>query len=51
MQLVTSELLNRCQFTHLVTRDIQLQSPIILTSKIFFHNNEIPCHHKPWHDV
>jgi hypothetical protein len=30
-----SELLNPCRFTHLVPKDVQLQSPIILTIKIF----------------
>jgi hypothetical protein len=34
MHLVTSELLNPCCFTHLVTKDIQLQSLVILTTKI-----------------
>jgi hypothetical protein len=43
MQLVINELLNSCRFTHLVTRDIQLQSPIILTTRILkvSYNNEI----------
>jgi hypothetical protein len=47
MHLMTSELLNPCCFTHLVTKDIQLQSLVILTTKIFKFscNNEIPCHH------
>jgi hypothetical protein len=38
-----NELLNTCRFTHLVTRDIQLQSPIILTTQVFklSYNNEI----------
>jgi hypothetical protein len=47
MQLMTSELLNPCRFTHLVTRDVQLQNLVILTTKIlkFSYNNEIPCHH------
>jgi hypothetical protein len=37
-----SELLNPCDFTHLVTKDIQLQSPLILTTMIlnFSYNNE-----------
>jgi hypothetical protein len=43
MQLVINELLNSCRFTHLVTRDVQLQSPIILTTRILkiSYNNEI----------
>jgi hypothetical protein len=42
MQLVTSELLNPCCFTHSVTKDIELQSLIVLTIIIFyfFYNNE-----------
>jgi hypothetical protein len=32
VQLVTIELLNPCCFTHLVTRDVQLQSLVILTT-------------------
>jgi hypothetical protein len=40
---MTSELLNPCHFTHLVAKDIQLQSLVVLTIKIlkFSHNNEI----------
>jgi hypothetical protein len=34
MQLVINELGNSCRFTHLITRDVQLQSPIVLTIKI-----------------
>jgi hypothetical protein len=47
MQLVISELLNPCCFTNLVTRDVKLQSLIVLTIKILkiSYNNEIPCHH------
>jgi hypothetical protein len=47
MRLVINELLNPCHFIHLVARDIQLQSPIVLTTKNlnFSYNNEIPCHH------
>jgi hypothetical protein len=47
MQLVISELLNPCCFTHLVIRDVKLQSLVVLTIKIFKNscNNEIPCHH------
>jgi hypothetical protein len=47
MQLVISKLLNLCCFTHLITRDIELQSPIVLMTKIILisYNNEIPCHH------
>jgi len=43
MQLVISELLNPCRFTHLVARDIQLQNSIVLMIKVckFFNNNEI----------
>jgi hypothetical protein len=46
MQLMTSELLNPCHFTHLVAKDVQLQSLVVLMTKIFiyFYNNEIPCH-------
>ncbi len=53
MQLVTNELLNPCCFTHLVTKDIQLQNPIVLMIKIliFFYNREIPCHHSPQYDM
>jgi hypothetical protein len=47
MGLVTIELLNPCCFTHLVARDIQLQSTFVLMIKIlnFYYNNEISCHH------
>jgi hypothetical protein len=47
MQLVTSELLNPCHFTHLMVEDVELQSPVVLMTKIliFFYNSEIPCHH------
>jgi hypothetical protein len=47
MQLLISELLNPCRFTHLVTKDDQLQNPVILMTRIFLfsYNNEIPCHH------
>jgi hypothetical protein len=46
MQLVFSELLNSCRFTHLVVRDVQLQNSIVLMIKVFkfnffFNNNEI----------
>jgi hypothetical protein len=34
MRLMTSELLNPCRFTYLVIRNIQLQSPIVLTIRI-----------------
>jgi len=34
MWLATNELLNPCRFTHLVVRDVQLQSPIILMIRI-----------------
>jgi hypothetical protein len=46
MQLVINELLNPCHFTHLITRDIQLQNLIILMTKIlkFSYNNEITCY-------
>jgi hypothetical protein len=29
MKLVTYELLNSCCFTHLIARDVQLQSPLV----------------------
>jgi len=47
MQLPTSELLNPCRFTHLVAKDIQLQSLFVLTTTILtlIYSNEIPCHH------
>jgi len=47
MQLEINELLNLCCFTYLVTRDIQLQSPVVFMIKIlkFSYNNEIICHH------
>jgi hypothetical protein len=47
MQLVTSELVNPCHLTHLITTDVQLQNAIVLMTKIlkFYYNNEIPCHH------
>ncbi len=47
MRLVTSESLNLHHFTHLVARDIYMQSLVILTIRIFlfFYNNEIPYHH------
>jgi hypothetical protein len=35
MQLVTSELLNPCLFTHLVVKDVQLYIEVILMTKIF----------------
>jgi hypothetical protein len=35
MQLVTSELLNPCHFTHLIAWDVQLQSRIVLRTRIF----------------
>jgi len=43
MQLVTSKLLNPCHFTHLVARDVQLQSPVVLMIRIlnFSYINEI----------
>jgi hypothetical protein len=36
MQLVINELLNPCRFTHLVAKDVQLQSPILLMIRINF---------------
>jgi hypothetical protein len=47
MQLVINELLNPCHFTHLVARDVQLQTLVVLMTRIliFFYNNEIQCHH------
>jgi hypothetical protein len=47
MQLMINELLNPCHFTHLVAKDVQLKSPIILTIKFFkfCYNNKISCHH------
>jgi len=47
MQLVTSELLNLCCFIHFVTKDIHLQSLVILTTRIFknSYNNEFIGHH------
>jgi hypothetical protein len=47
MRLVIGELLSPCHFTHLVTRDIQLQNLVILMTRIFkfSYNNEISCHH------
>ncbi len=44
---MTNELLNPCCFTHLVAKNVQLQSLIILMINIFknIYNNEIPCHH------
>jgi hypothetical protein len=47
MQLVISELLNPCRFTHLVARDVQLQNLVVLTTRtfLFSYNNEIPWHH------
>jgi hypothetical protein len=46
MWLITNELLNPCN-THLVAKDFQLQSQIILMTKIleFSYNNKIPYHH------
>jgi hypothetical protein len=47
MRLVTNELLNPCHFTHLITKDVQMQSLVVLTIRIFkfSYNIEIPCHH------
>jgi hypothetical protein len=47
MQLMTSELLNLCHFTHLVTKNIQLQNLVVLMTMIlkFSYINEISCHH------
>jgi hypothetical protein len=44
---MTNELLDPSRFTHLVVRDIQLQSLMILTTKIlnFVYNSDIQCHH------
>jgi len=53
MQLMINQLLNPCCFTHLVARDVQLQSLVVLMTRIliFFYDNEIPCHHSPWYDM
>jgi hypothetical protein len=47
MRLMISRLLNPCYFTHLVTRGIELQSLVVLMTKIFLIscNNEIRCHY------
>jgi hypothetical protein len=47
IQLMIHELLNPCCFIHLVTRDVQLQSSIVLMIRIlnFSYNSGIPCHH------
>jgi len=45
---MTSELLNNpCYFTHLIAKNVQLQSLVVLTIKFlkFSYNIEIPCHH------
>jgi hypothetical protein len=53
MQLMTSELLNPCHFTHLVTNNVQLQNLVILMIRILkcSYNNEIPCHLWPLCDI
>jgi hypothetical protein len=41
MRLMTSQLLNPCCFTHLVISDVQLQSLVVLMTKVFHVNS---CH-------